>query len=492
MKKGKFLIRADASRQIGSGHVMRMIALGQGLLAKGQEVHFATIPHSAAIVERLEKENFSLHLMEETQSLEADCKALIEIAASLEPKFILLDGYNFDAPYQGRIKTAGFKLFYMDDLGQGGIVADIVLNQNVCAKDCAYEPPGAASFYLGTEYALLRREFIESTEGFERLFPETAKNILITLGGCDPDNITLKILEQLHRADIQGLHINAILGGLNKHKASIAAYLKNAKLNLEILENVNEAMPELIKWADIGICAAGSSILEMSLLELPSMAVCLADNQSPNWNALKVANAILGFELDDLGNNSFSKAFSNFAKDKEDRQNKSKQLESLKVGKLFFQLESHLIHGTMQTRLSKIFAKKYSDRLLGLINKSKYVDWKEANLLMDLPQKWALSQSLLKDEEIAGVCISSLKGDEAYVHFLSIAEQFQRRGLGKNLLKTLDLDAVKMGVKKISLRCPTENERALNFYRKNGFETIAVVDDEISRPYRDNIMLKKL
>jgi spore coat polysaccharide biosynthesis predicted glycosyltransferase SpsG len=47
------LIRADASVQIGTGHIMRMIALGQEWQARGGEVVFACAEVTPAMRERL-------------------------------------------------------------------------------------------------------------------------------------------------------------------------------------------------------------------------------------------------------------------------------------------------------------------------------------------------------------------------------------------------------------------------------------------------------
>jgi spore coat polysaccharide biosynthesis predicted glycosyltransferase SpsG len=54
------LIRADASVSIGTGHIMRMIALGQAWQAQGGEVHFLCAEITSALEERLASEGFQL------------------------------------------------------------------------------------------------------------------------------------------------------------------------------------------------------------------------------------------------------------------------------------------------------------------------------------------------------------------------------------------------------------------------------------------------
>jgi spore coat polysaccharide biosynthesis predicted glycosyltransferase SpsG len=53
-------IRADASVSIGTGHIMRMIALGQAWQAQGGEVRFICAENTSAPEERLASESFHL------------------------------------------------------------------------------------------------------------------------------------------------------------------------------------------------------------------------------------------------------------------------------------------------------------------------------------------------------------------------------------------------------------------------------------------------
>ena len=84
-EKHCFLIRVDASPQMGAGHLMRMLALGQLLSDSGNAVHFVTIPYSPAILNCIEKESFYLHYLTQasTWDQQEDLDSVVSLIVSL-------------------------------------------------------------------------------------------------------------------------------------------------------------------------------------------------------------------------------------------------------------------------------------------------------------------------------------------------------------------------------------------------------------------------
>ena len=78
----------------------------------------------------------------------------------------------------------------------------MLLNQNICAKDYSYNCNADAQLLLGIRHALLRREF-RKVEKKERIFPDTGKNLLVTLGGGDAGNLSLGIIEALNQPEFR-------------------------------------------------------------------------------------------------------------------------------------------------------------------------------------------------------------------------------------------------------------------------------------------------
>ena len=166
-------------------------------------------------------------------------------------------------------------MLFRSDRGQ--YAADALLNQNSDATAYQYDINDDTQLLLGTRYTLLRREF-RSTPAPEKEQPAQANNILITMGGADPDNVTGTIVDALSQLDDTSLHIKIICGAANPHLPKLEAALDQLSCTTELLINVTD-MPEVMAWADLAISAAGSTCWELCYFGVPLIAVQIADNQ---------------------------------------------------------------------------------------------------------------------------------------------------------------------------------------------------------------------
>jgi UDP-2,4-diacetamido-2,4,6-trideoxy-beta-L-altropyranose hydrolase len=294
-----YLIRADASSDIGSGHVMRMIALGQMVQNKGGTVHFATIPYSSSILERLYAEGFIVHLLPflKNWDVDQDVQALIGICQKSHPKWVVLDGYQYATQYQDVLKHNGFYLMCVDDIAGYHFVADIVLNQNLGATRIMYSAEPYTQFFLGPQNALLRREFIQAKSESRKSPTANIKNILITMGGIDSENISLKVLKSLDGMVDSEFHIKVITGPLNANYEGLVGYSQISKYRVDVLKNIGTEMASLMRWADVGISAAGSTIFEELYLNLPVICYQAASNQCINRHPVQVPEKPLYNEI---------------------------------------------------------------------------------------------------------------------------------------------------------------------------------------------------
>jgi UDP-2,4-diacetamido-2,4,6-trideoxy-beta-L-altropyranose hydrolase len=278
MTLGTILIRADASVEVGTGHVMRCLALAQAWQDAGGSAVFAMAKSTAAIIERLAAENIEVQEVCGRAGTPQDVELTVELAQTCDARWIVADGYAFDANYQRRIKDAGLKLFWVDDNGDANhYFADLVLNQNVHAREGLYlNRDPSCQLLLGPRYAMLRREFNAWRE-WKREVSAHGRKALVTLGGSDPGNVTLQVVQALQMASIQNLEAIIVVGGSNPHFESIARAAES--LPGVRLQRDAANMPELMAWADIAVSAAGATCWEMCLLGLPAILIDVAENQ---------------------------------------------------------------------------------------------------------------------------------------------------------------------------------------------------------------------
>ncbi|MDO8871791.1 MAG: UDP-2,4-diacetamido-2,4,6-trideoxy-beta-L-altropyranose hydrolase [Methanoregula sp.] len=297
------IIRADASPEIGTGHIMRCLALAEAWQDAGGEVCFVSACDAPLLEVRLKKEGFQiLHINQDAGTL-GDADEIARIAHEYGADWIVVDGYHFGAGYQKTIKDSGLSLLFIDDYGHADhYYADIVLNQNIYA-DMSFYPKVEpyTRFLLGTKYALIRKEFLKWS-GLYHDTPDVARKILVTLGGSDPDNVTLKVIEAMKTVDVSGLEVIVVIGGVNPHFDLIHETVKNLP-NFTLLKNV-ENMPELMAWADFAISAGGSTCWELLFMGVPSIVVPIAENQRPIVRELQSLNIAKGIDSNELKNPS--------------------------------------------------------------------------------------------------------------------------------------------------------------------------------------------
>ncbi len=287
------LIRADATTQMGTGHVMRCLALAQGWQDHGGTAVFYSHCESDALRRRIANEGFDFIPFKNTLNNGSDIKE--ETLKTLEQLkmqnakckvWTAIDGYHFDAEYQKRIKEAGYNLLAIDDYGHADhYYADIVLNQNIYAHPRIYSNREAyTQLLLGSRYVLLRREF-RTWQGWTRKISPIGQKMLVTMGGSDPDDTTLKVVQALQKIARPDLEAAIIIGPANPHRRRIEEEIGNLPFAVHILTSVRD-MPEQMAWADMAVSAGGTTCWEMAFMGLPCIMLVLSENQRANAEEL--------------------------------------------------------------------------------------------------------------------------------------------------------------------------------------------------------------
>lgn len=272
------IIRADASTRMGTGHLMRCLALAQAWKDTGGKVTFITACHSEHLLQRLQEEGFDIHLLGRPYPDPSDWDLTKDILASHPNTWVVLDGYHFDEAYQQQVKETGYKLMVIDDMAHlKHYYADIVLNQNLHAEQLRYACEPYTRLLLGTRYVLLRREFLAWKER-QREIPEVARRVLITLGGGDPDNNTLKVIQALQEGDIPDLEATVVIGASNPHASVLEKAVKQSCIPIRLMRDAKN-MPELMAWADAVVSGGGSTAWELLFMGTPALFLIVADNQ---------------------------------------------------------------------------------------------------------------------------------------------------------------------------------------------------------------------
>lgn len=285
----ELLLRADASESIGTGHVMRSLALAQAWIREGGTATFAMSCCPQSLCERLRCEGVQIKSVLAERASLADALETAQSAHESGARWVVLDGHDFDVSYQATLRETGLRALVVDDEARAEhFAADLVLNHNVYATPELYaHKSGDARLALGGRYALLRNEF-DVWRLWRREIQKRARRILITTGGYDPGNAALQVLRGIDRLADDSLELQVVVGSAAFHCEQLER--EAAERGARVLHHARN-MPELMAWADIAIATAGSTCWEMAFMGTPTLTLVIADNQEKIASCLSARRA---------------------------------------------------------------------------------------------------------------------------------------------------------------------------------------------------------
>jgi UDP-2,4-diacetamido-2,4,6-trideoxy-beta-L-altropyranose hydrolase len=295
------LIRADASPQIGTGHVMRCLALAQAWQDIGGTVTLASKSLGERLKRRIEVEKIGLVDIRAEDDRE-DATELAQLAHK-DSSFVVLDGYRFGIVHQQVLRDAGIRHLLFDDYGHAKqYIADIVLNQNISPDEALYSNrEDRTELLLGTRYALLRREFRKIVRpGIRR--PSSPYRILVNFGGSDPKNLTALAVRALMPLLGNQTELKVLVGPENGQLPPIREAGALSK-GITVLHDVAE-VARLMDSCNSAISAAGSTVWELAYLGVPMFLVVTAPNQERTAEILRASDLAVVWNEDELGSGS--------------------------------------------------------------------------------------------------------------------------------------------------------------------------------------------
>jgi UDP-2,4-diacetamido-2,4,6-trideoxy-beta-L-altropyranose hydrolase len=290
-------IRADASQEIGSGHVTRCATLGSALRKIGAEVRFICRDLPGHYADWLRARGFAVVLLPAPQvsmSLSSSCSSqykrwlevdsmidadqCYEVLHGVDLDWLVVDHYALDASWERAVCPPSARVLVIDDLANRTHACDLLLNQNFhpSVKVRYADLAPSAELMLGPCYALLRPEF---AAGRSLIHPRSGvvRKLLVFLGGSDSANVSAVVLRTLAARGSNELIVDVIAGQSNPHIDELRALCASVGAHLHVqVNNISAYMAD----ADLAIGAAGVATWERAALGLPTLAVSVADNQS--------------------------------------------------------------------------------------------------------------------------------------------------------------------------------------------------------------------
>ncbi|MEJ2249416.1 MAG: glycosyltransferase [Candidatus Lokiarchaeota archaeon] len=124
---------------------------------------------------------------------------------------------------------------------------------------------------------------------------------MITFGGTDPNNYTLKILKIINGLGLENIKVNIILGLGYKNKESLLQFIKNKNLNVLIKQDVKN-ISKYMHLCDLIFTSAGRTVYEIASIGTPTIILCQNERELHHTFAIKengLINLGLGYKLSD-------------------------------------------------------------------------------------------------------------------------------------------------------------------------------------------------
>lgn len=249
LKRKKILFVVSGNRQIGLGHVHNTLLVANDIL--DHQVSFLVDKTSQLAYQKIMEYNYPVFFQQ--------YEDIVEDIKNINPDVVINDRLDTTSHYIRAIKETGKKVVNFEDLGEGARLADLVIN-------AIYpEQEALPNHYFGPEFFILRDEFIFSPQ---KTVSEKVKNVLVTFGGVDAQNLTCKVVDAIYNYCIEkGIQINVVVGLGYEDLESLEHFP-----GLKVSRNV-KTMASYMLEADIVFTSAGRTIYEVASIATPTIVM---------------------------------------------------------------------------------------------------------------------------------------------------------------------------------------------------------------------------
>jgi spore coat polysaccharide biosynthesis predicted glycosyltransferase SpsG len=127
--------------------------------------------------------------------------------------------------------------------------------------------------------------------------------VLVTLGGADPQSSTLAVVEAVQRA-LPEADLDVVVGPLFGPVPDLDRRAAADPRRLRLHRDLDD-LSALMSTADLAVSGGGQTLYELAATGVPTLALCLADNQEPNIAALAGVSLISAGRLPEVAADRF-------------------------------------------------------------------------------------------------------------------------------------------------------------------------------------------
>ncbi|MDC1054095.1 hypothetical protein OAQ39_02280 [Alphaproteobacteria bacterium] len=246
----------NASTNIGLGHLYRSIAIAEHLK------NYFIIIFIGNIKTKFFFDKFEIKYK---YFYYTNMNNFYKIIRINKPNIIINDRLDNSYNYVLFIKKFCDKIINFEDNGKGNNFADLSINE------LNYEKTNNKKKLYGFSYFLLRKEFLRKQKN---QFNYKINKILITFGGTDPSNYTLKTINLLNDISKKlNILLFVVIGPGYKNKIVLKKHiLKISNKNINLYESIGK-MSQIMSKVDFAFSSNGRTVLELAQMNIPGIII---------------------------------------------------------------------------------------------------------------------------------------------------------------------------------------------------------------------------
>jgi UDP-2,4-diacetamido-2,4,6-trideoxy-beta-L-altropyranose hydrolase len=284
------LIRCDSSNIIGTGHIMRCLNLCE--YYPDNNFTFLCRNFNMNISSKIKNNGYNLILLDYNIEPElnnykswigtSENDEIIDFQNIIKYNtydIILIDHYGINSKIELEIKKYTNKLIVISDIFEKNHFCDIFINYNCddLNKVMKINLNDKTIYKIGYQNIILNKKFIYSNR--KNTFNNEIKVITINMGGSDPQNYILKVIENINDYIIEkDIIVNIIIGKSNNNIESINNFINNSNYKLFFDINYDELINLHIN-SDLAIGSLSITAYERLYLNIPQISLKIVENQ---------------------------------------------------------------------------------------------------------------------------------------------------------------------------------------------------------------------
>ncbi len=278
LKINKVLILTEGGEESGYGHLSRCLALSQAFNEVDGRLDVKLVVKADKSGKRFFKKNavdfLDIDWLEDSERIKKIVK---------DNTIIIIDSYH--APLSiykdlRRLKSCTC-LAAIDDYNRIPYDANVIINVSVYNKDSVgYKNRDNVEYLVGKKYSILNKEYREKQN---YRINKVIKNVLISFGGTDCTELIENTIQALSDYNFT---VHAI--GIDN---SSNTFINQPEINLHSELSIKD-MCFLMQNVDLCITGGGQILNELSYLGVPTLSICMANNQLNNIKRLEAAGFV--------------------------------------------------------------------------------------------------------------------------------------------------------------------------------------------------------